>query len=316
MHTNDEQQRVVALAGGVGGAKLAQGLQQCVGARLTVVGNVGDDMELYGLHISPDLDTVMYWLAGVNDAERGWGLQGETWHNVETLQRIGAEPWFRLGDRDLATHLQRSQLLRGGQRLTVATARLCEGWGVDATLLPVTDEPLRTVVETNDGLLDFQTYFVREQWQPVVRAIHFEGADSSRLTPEVEAALNNASIIVICPSNPMLSIAPLLAVPTLRQRLQQSKAPVVAVSPIVGGDAVKGPTAKLFRELGEAPTALNVARHYADFIDAFLLDERDDHERRRIEALGLRVATADTLMHSAADRRRVAEAALALGDTF
>ncbi|MGH2542846.1 MAG: 2-phospho-L-lactate transferase CofD family protein, partial [Ardenticatenaceae bacterium] len=180
---------VVALAGGVGGAKLAEGLQQLLGARLTVVGNVADDEEFWGLHVSPDLDTVMYWLAGVNDEERGWGVVEESWHCFETLERIGGEPWFRLGDRDLATHLMRTQMLREGQTLTEATARLARGWGMPAHLLPVTDDRLRTVLETEIGRLSFQEYFVKHRWQPAIRAIHFEGATTVRATEEVLEAL-------------------------------------------------------------------------------------------------------------------------------
>lgn len=303
---------VVALAGGVGGAKLAEGLQQIVGAALTVVGNVGDDEEFYGLHVSPDLDTVTYWLAGVNDGERGWGLQEESWRTFETLEAIGAAPWFRLGDRDLATHLLRTRLLRQGGTLTEATAAVRQGWKAAATLLPVTNDRMRTVIETDRGPMAFQEYFVRHRWQPTVRAIHFDGADAARVTPEVRAAIEGAETIVLCPSNPFLSIDPILAIPPLRALLQQSTAPVVAVSPIVGGEALKGPAAKLFRERGEVPTPVAVARRYRDLLDGFLLDRRDAAQMPAVEALGLRVAAADTIMSDGPSRRRVAAAVLAL----
>ncbi len=305
-------QSIVAVAGGVGGAKLAEGLQQRLGSRLTIVGNVGDDEEFWGLHISPDLDTVTYWLAGVNDEARGWGLQEETWHTFETLERIGSDPWFRLGDRDLATHLTRTALLREGKTLTEATERLTRGWGVQARLLPVTDDKLRTFIETDQGRLGFQEYYVKHRWQPAVRAIHFAGADTARATPQVLEAIRQAEAIILCPSNPLISIGPILAVSPLREALRESQAPVVAVSPLVGGQAIKGPAAKIFAELGEEPSALAVARRYADFLDGFLLDEQDAHEAPAIEALGLRVALADTLMHDAPSRLRVADAALGL----
>ncbi|MGB0387562.1 MAG: 2-phospho-L-lactate transferase [Ardenticatenaceae bacterium] len=306
---------VVALAGGVGGAKLAEGLQQRLGSRLTVVGNVADDEEFWGLHVSPDLDTVMYWLAGVNDKERGWGLLNETWHNFDTLQKIGSEPWFRLGDRDLATHLTRSTLLREGKSLTEATARLAKGWGMAARLLPVTDDHLRTVLETDIGTLKFQAYFVKHRWQPVIRAIRFEGAETARATSAVLEAIKHAEAIILCPSNPFVSIEPLLAATPMRQTLTAATSPIVAVSPIVGGKAIKGPAAKIFAELGQTPSALAVAQRYHDILDGFLLDERDAHEADAIAALGLRVATADTLMTDAAGRLRVANAALDLATT-
>lgn len=304
---------VVALAGGVGGAKLAEGLQQRLGSRLTIVGNVGDDEEFWGLHVSPDLDTVMYWLAGVNDDVRGWGLLDESWHTFETLEAIGSRPWFRLGDRDLATHLTRTALLREGKTLTEATARLREGWGHAAHLLPVTDDRLRTMLATDAGLLKFQEYFVKHRWQPRVEAIHFDGAEQARATPAVQDALAHANAILLCPSNPFVSIEPLLCAAPLRALLQASRAPVVAVSPIVQGQAIKGPAAEMFLAQGEMPSALGVARRYQDFLDGFLLDERDGTaEAEAIAALGLRVATADTLMQDASDRLRVADAALAL----
>lgn len=306
---------VVALAGGVGGAKLAEGLQQLVGSRLTVIGNVADDTELWGLHVSPDLDTVMYTLAGIANEETGWGIAGDTWQNFEMLERYGAEPWFRLGDRDLATHLLRTGLLRNGATLTEVTVRLAAALGVQARLLPVTDAPLRTIVLTDEGELAFQEYFVRRRWQPRLLGLRFERAEEAHATPAVLAALDAAEIVVLCPSNPFVSIAPLLAVAPLRARLRALKVagiPVAAVSPIVGGQALKGPAAKMFAELGEEPSPLAVARRYTDFLSHFLLDVRDAGQAGAVRALGLTVGVADTIMAGREERRRVAAAVLAL----
>ncbi len=304
---------IVALAGGVGGAKLSEGLQQLLGDRLTVIGNVADDDTFWGLHVSPDLDTVTYWLAGVNDTERGWGLQNETWHNYETLEQIGSEPWFRIGDRDIATHLTRTHLLQQGVSLTTATDRIAKGWGVQARILPVTNDLLRTRLDTDIGNLAFQEYFVKHRHQPTVQHIYFNGAEQARLTTDVEHALATAPTIILCPSNPFVSIEPLLAVNPLRQLLfRDSAAPIVAVSPIIAGEAIKGPAAAMFRAFGDTASATNVAARYADFLDGFILDERDVHERSAIEALGLRVSVTDTLMTDAAARKRVAQVALGL----
>lgn len=303
---------VVALAGGVGGAKLSEGLQQLRGEQLKVIGNVADDDIFWGLHVSPDLDTVMYWLAGVNDEERGWGLQNETWHNYETLEKIGSHPWFRIGDRDIATHLTRTHLLQQGQTLTTITARLAIGWGVQARILPVTNDFLRTRLDTDIGTLAFQEYFVKHRHQPTVQHIHFAGAEQAHLTSEVEQALSGASAIILCPSNPFVSIEPLLSVHPLRSLLRESTVPVVAVSPIVAGEAIKGPAADMFRAFGVTPSATAVAARYADFLDGFILDEQDADEQSAIEVLGLKVTVTDTLMTSAATRQRVAQVALNL----
>lgn len=305
---------VVALAGGVGGAKLAEGLQQHLGSRLTIIGNVADDETFWGLHVSPDLDTVMYWLSGVNDAKRGWGLVNETWHNFETLEKIGSEPWFRLGDRDLATHLARTTFLRAGHTLTEATAHLTKGWGMQARLLPVTDDYLRTMLDTDIGRLKFQEYFVKHRCQPVIKAIDFAGVERAQATSNVLEAIRDAEAIILCPSNPFVSIEPLLVVKPMRQALANANAPIVAVSPIVGGKAIKGPAAKMFAELGEIPSALAVAKRYTDILDGFLLDERDTQEAAAIAGLGLQVATADTLMINTTLRKQVADAALALAE--
>lgn len=303
---------VVALAGGVGGAKLAEGLQQRLGSRLTVVGNVADDEEFWGLHVSPDLDTVMYWLSGVNDEARGWGLKDESWRTFSSLEQIGSQPWFRLGDRDLATHLTRTAFLREGKTLTEATKRLAKGWGMKARLLPVTDDYLRTMIETESGKLRFQEYFVKHRWQPAIRAIHFEGVEKASATVQVLGAISQAEAIILCPSNPFVSIEPLLAVKPMREVLQKAKVPLIAVSPIIGGKAIKGPAAKIFSELGQTPSAFAVAQRYQDILDGFLLDEQDAEQADTIADLGLHVAIADTLMIDAASRLRVADAVLEL----
>ncbi|MDQ7029926.1 MAG: 2-phospho-L-lactate transferase [Ardenticatenia bacterium] len=298
--------RVVLLAGGVGGAKVAEGLQQLLGEALTVVGNVGDDFELWGLTICPDLDTLMYTLAGVANPETGWGVAGDTFAALGMLARYGEEVWFRLGDQDLATHVLRTALLRRGWRLTEVTAHLAGQLGARARLLPVTDAPVRTRVITDGGELAFQEYFVRRKCRPAVRGFRFAGAAEARPTPEVSDALMSADAVVIAPSNPFVSVEPMLAVGDMRARLHALSAPVIAVTPIVGGEAIKGPTAKMFRELGEKPSALAVARRYADIIDAFVLDTRDAHLVPAVEALGLRAVTTDTLMFDPEGRRRVA----------
>jgi LPPG:FO 2-phospho-L-lactate transferase len=300
----------MALAGGVGGAKLTDGLARVLPPdRLTVIVNTADDFELYGLHISPDLDTVTYTLAGVANAETGWGLAGETWHTFEQLQRLGTAPWFHLGDRDLATHLWRTQALRDGATLTRFTAQLCRALGVGPTVLPMTDDPVRTWVETDEGELAFQDYFVRRHWQPALRGVRFVGAETARPTAEVLAALAAADWIVLCPSNPWLSIDPILAVPGIRARLADKL--VVAVTPIVGGQALKGPAAKLMRELGIEPTAVAVAEHYRDFLTGFVLDQVDADLEPQVAALGVRTLVTDTVMRTPDDRARLAGEVLA-----
>jgi LPPG:FO 2-phospho-L-lactate transferase len=248
----------------------------------------------------------------VNDAARGGGLKDESWQTFETLEGIGSKPWFRLGDRDLATHLTRTALLREGKTLTQVTKQLSEGWGMKARLLPVTNNYLRTVVETDIGLLKFQEYFVRERWQPTTSAIHFEGAETAHTTPQVLAALADAEAIILGPSNPFVSIEPLLVVSPMRQLLQEATVPVIAVSPIIGGKAIKGPAAKIFSELGQTPSAFAVAQRYQDILDGFLLDEQDAAQADTIADLGLHVAIADTLMIDAKSRLRVANAVLEL----
>ncbi len=267
---------VVALAGGVGGARLAAGLQAVLepGA-LTVIVNTGDDFEHWGLIICPDLDTVMYNLAGVHNPDTGWGRAGETFAVLDEMRRQGGPDWFRIGDRDLVTHLRRTEWLRQGLSLTEVTDRLRRDLGVPSTILPMSDEPVRTLVHTDEGDLPFQHYFVRRRCEPRVIGLSFVGADRARPTPQVMEAITRANVILLCPSNPYLSLDPILSLPGLRAHLRQSRAPRLAVSPIVGGRALKGPAAKMMQELGQEISPLTVARHFADLLDGFVIDQAD-----------------------------------------
>lgn len=301
---------IIALSGGVGGAKLALGLSACLPPeRLTIVANTADDFEHLGLSICPDLDTVMYTLAGLADPERGWGLAGETWHCMDALAALGGEDWFRLGDRDLATHLQRSLLLARGEGLAAVTMRLCAALGVRQALLPMSEQRVRTVLDTDQGELAFQAYFVRERCSPRVHGIRYDGADRARPTPAVLARLGEADGVIICPSNPWLSVDPILAVGDLRERVARSRA--VAVSPIVGGRALKGPAAALMEQLGMAPSALEVARHYQGLLRGFVLDRVDAAHADAVRDLGMDVLVTDTVMVDAAAKSRLASEVLA-----
>ena len=309
--------RVVELAGGVGGAKLGQGLQAHLGDRLTVVVNTGDDLERHGLAISPDHDTVMYTLAGLDDRERGWGIRDESWTAMDQLGRLGEETWFRLGDRDLATHIVRSARLAAGERPTDVARHLQRALGVAATILPMTDSPVRTEVRIDDGWLDFQTYFVGRGQQPTVHEVRFRGAAEAAPTAEVVAsfeALGPTDAIVVAPSNPIVSIGPLLALDGLRSALAGARArgvPVIAVSGIVGGRALKGPADRMLVSLGHESSALGVARLYADWIDTFVIDTVDADLAPAIEAFGLRVVVTDTIMTDDNARARLAADVLA-----
>lgn len=298
---------VVVFAGGVGGAKLADGMTRSVdSASLTIVVNTADDFDLYGLHISPDLDTVMYTLAGIANPETGWGIEGDTFHNFDMLARYGVLPWFHIGDRDMATHLLRTQMLRNGATLAEVTQTLAQRLGVTARILPMTNDRVRTVVDTDEGLYAFQEYFVKLQWRPEVRSLIYEGAEEAEPLPDALRAIETADTIVIAPSNLYLSIDPILAIPGMRDALMNASAPIIAVTPIIGGEAVKGPAAKLMRELGSEASAAAVAKHYADFLNGFVLDERDAEFQSRIEAMGVGVLLTDTLMQSRDDRARLA----------
>jgi LPPG:FO 2-phospho-L-lactate transferase len=305
----DPQNNVVALAGGVGGAKLAYGLANVLAPdQLTIIGNVGDDFELYGLHISPDLDTVMYTLAEVANPATGWGLAGDTWQMLDMLKCYGEDPWFRLGDRDLATHVLRTHWLAQGITLTEVTERLAHGLGVQHRFLPVTDDPLRTMVDTvEEGPLGFQEYFVRRQWQPTVTRVWFEGADRARLTARVETVLQEARIIIVCPSNPVLSIMPILAVPGVRAALEQRHGTCIAVSPFIGGQAVKGPAVKIMGELNLDISPGGLVGYYGGLLDGLVIDEAD-RESAAKEDIPLLVTR--TLMQSAEDKERLARECL------
>jgi len=306
---------VLCLSGGVGGAKLLLGLQRVLPAGcLTAVVNTGDDFDHLGLRICPDVDTALYTLGGLANQELGWGRRGETWHFMETLESLGGETWFRLGDADLALHVERTRRLRQGQSLTEITADIAERLNIPSAVLPMSDDRLSTMVVTDDGELAFQDYFVRLRCEPVLRQCRFDGADKAQVSPAVKAALGQPlRAVLIAPSNPWLSIAPILALAEMKELLQQCAAPVIAVTPVMGGDSVKGPTAKIMAEMGLEISPASVAACYAGIIDGFVLDSRD---RECAESLGIPVSITDTLMKSDADKERVALAALALAENL
>lgn len=301
-------ERVALLIGGVGGAKLAVGLAAILPPeRLTIIVNTGDDFEHLSLHISPDLDTVVYNLAGVANPETGWGLAGDTFHAMEMVGQRGGAGWFRLGDRDLGVNLLRADMLRSGKTLSEVTRHLAQSWNVQHPVLPMSDDPVRTWLETEQGELGFQEYFVRERWQPVVKRIVFKNAENARPTPEVLSALESATLIVIGPSNPYLSIDPILAVPGVRDRIIENPAPCVAVSPIVGGQALKGPAAKLMSELDVAASPDSLARHYDGILDGIIIDTVDQSVVSELESRGTNAVALNTIMQSLPDKVRLAQ---------
>ena len=303
--------RVIALSGGIGGAKLALGLYRLLPPDcLMVVCNTGDDFEHLGLSISPDLDTVTYTLAGIANPETGWGRAGETWTFMAALAQLGGETWFRLGDADLATHVERTRRLAAGERLSAITDDFCARLDIRARVVPMCDEPVRTMVRTEDGLIPFQRYFVDRRCEPKVSGFEFRGAAAARPTPALLKALESDRLeaVVICPSNPFISIDPILAVPGMRTALSACRAPVVAVSPIIGGRAVKGPTAKMMAELGMPASAKAVAEHYGGLIDGFVLDHAD---AGGIRAIGIPCLASRALMTSEDDKRLLASEGLA-----
>jgi LPPG:FO 2-phospho-L-lactate transferase len=304
---------ILALAGGVGGGKLARGLSAVLPPdQLAIAVNTADDFVHLGLHVSPDIDSVLYALADLNDPERGWGLAGETWNVMAALERLGGETWFKLGDHDLATHILRTRELDAGRSLSAATALLAQRLGVAPEVMPMTDNPVRSVVQTDQGPLDFQDYFVRRQCRPVFQGVTFEGVQHARPSERLRRALDRADAIVITPSNPLVSIDPILAVPGVAQALRRSRRPVVAVSPMVGGKAVKGPLGKMMAERSLEPSALGVARHYGNRVDGWVIDTIDRALAPAIEALGCRVLVRDTIMRTLDDKRRLAQDALTL----
>ncbi len=306
--------QVVALCGGVGGAKLAHGLALALAPQsLSIVVNTGDDFQHLGLRIAPDLDSVMYALAGVSDPVRGWGRRDETWTFMEALRGLGAESWFQLGDADLAVHVERTWRLAAGATLTEVTSHLCKALGIAVRVLPMSDDPVSTRVLSPEGWLDFQEYFVRRQCQPAVREFMFAGAAAARAQPQALAALKGRDLraVVICPSNPFVSIEPILAVPGMRSAIQHCGAPVVAVTPIIGGQAVRGPAAKMMSELGLEVTPAAVARRYAELIDGFVVDQADALAE---PIQGVTFFSAATLMSTVEDRLQLAQAVLRAAD--
>ena len=306
--------QIIALAGGVGGAKLALGLARTLPAdRLTVAVNTADDFEHWGLYICPDLDTVTYTLAGVANPETGWGLRDETWNVLEAMAKVGGETWFRLGDKDLAKHLERTRRLKAGESLSTIMIDLARRLGTDTRIVPMSDQPVRTLVATPGGELAFQDWFVRLRCEPVVRSVRFAGVERAMPHPAL-ADLGAAAGVIVCPSNPFVSVAPILALPGVRDALKGARCPRVAVTPIVGGQAIKGPAAKMLAELGHDVSALGVARFYRGLIDGFVLDAQDAGLLPQIEALGMRVRVADTMMRDDGDKKRLAATTLEFMD--
>lgn len=306
-----ERDGIVALAGGVGGAKLAHGLALTgLGARLSVVVNTGDDMQLFGLHISPDLDTVMYTLAGLANPVQGWGIVDESFATLEMIKRYNRDAWFLLGDKDFATHILRTERLRAGASLSEVTTELAAALGIEAAILPMCDESVATRIETPDGVLEFQEYFVRRRHADDVSGVQFQGIEIAHMTAQVSAALAQARAIILCPSNPFVSIDPILAVGDFRARLTAHPAPVVGVSPIVGGEALKGPAAHMLATLGHPVSAAGVAALYRDFLDGLVIDTVDAALAPEIEALGPAVHVTNSIMRDDADRRTLASETL------
>lgn len=306
--------KVVALAGGVGGAKLADGLAQNLPPEdLTIIVNTGDDFEHLGLQICPDLDTVCYTLAGIANPATGWGRSEESWQALEAIGELGGPTWFRLGDRDLGLHLERTRRLRSGHSLAQVTHHFCQVWGIGPRVLPMSNDKVPTWVYTEEGELPFQEYFVHRQCHPQVTGFLFQDVEQANPTPGVIEALEDAELVVICPSNPWVSVGPILAVPGIKSTLQYSDCPVVAVSPIIGGQAVKGPAAKMYSELGIEPSALSVASQYGDLLNGFVIDVVDAGDADAIQTLGIRPLTTQTLMKTVLDRQFLSAEILAFG---
>lgn len=305
------ERKITCLAGGVGAAKFLQGLVRVIPKKdVTVVINTGDDIELHGLHISPDLDIVMYTLAGIVDEEKGWGIKDDTFHCLSMLKRYGCETWFNIGDNDLATHLYRTSLLRKGLTLSEVTTKLCQLLGFQETLLPMTNDKFETRILTNKGEMHFQEYMVKRGMQDRVVGVRFEGAEQAKPCQEVLAAIHDTSRIIICPSNPIVSIGTILSVKGIREALRKTEAKIVAISPIIAGTVVKGPAEKLMRGLGIEVSAFSVANLYKDFLDVFILDTLDKEQKEQIETLGIRAVVADTLMKTIEDKISLAKVAL------
>ena len=308
---------ILALAGGVGGAKLALGLSRVLSPdALTIVVNTGDDEVFHGLHVSPDVDTMMYALGGLTNQEMGWGVTGDTFNGLGMLGRYGNPTWFNLGDKDLATHIRRTDLLRQGWSLSEVTLELCQRLGIRHRVVPMSDDRSPTTVETDEGDLAFQVYFVQRHCEPVATGIHFRDAHGAGISDGFRAALEESGAIVFCPSNPFLSVAPILAVPGVRERMESFPGPRVAVSPIVGGEALRGPAAKLLEELGHDVSCVGVARQYRGLCDIFLIDEVDHAHADAISSLGMRVEVTSTIMTTDEDKVRLADHICRLVETY
>jgi LPPG:FO 2-phospho-L-lactate transferase len=305
--------KIAALAGGVGGSKLLLGLQDVVEpASLTAIINTGDDIILHGLKISPDLDIVTYTLAGVVDSSRGWGLRRETFHALQHLAAFGGPDWFNLGDRDLATHIHRTAMLAEGKTLSNAAESIRNALGVVPRIVPMSDQAIPTMIETDEGILNFQEYLVKRRAEPAVRGIRFEGAERAQPAPQVLPAIRDADRIIICPSNPLISIGPILAVPGIREALRARRNDVIAVCPIVGGKSLKGPSDKMLAELGHEVSAFGVAKLYAYFSGTFVIDSQDEQQAEAIGAVGMRLVILPTVMKTRTQKRKLAKALLSL----
>jgi len=307
------------MSGGVGGAKLADGIAHVVRpADLVIVANTGDDFEHFGLYVCPDLDTLLYTLAGINNPTTGWGRAEETWSCMTELEALGGETWFRLGDKDLATHLYRTWRLNSGASLSQVTNELRQRLRIQPYVLPMSDQAVRTQVQTDRGLLSFQHYFVRERCEPKVTAVHYVGAVDARASSDLEELFREDGLqaVIICPSNPILSIGPILAITDIRKSLESTSSPVIAVSPIVEGRALKGPTAKIMAELGLESSARTVAQHYRDLIDGFVLDQKDIEHKGPIEDMGIQCLVTNTVMHNLKDRVQLAKDVLTFARSF
>lgn len=311
--TMKKSAKIACLAGGVGASKLLLGLYEVMNPRaITVIVNTGDDIVLHGLNISPDLDIVTYTLAGIVDPAKGWGFRRDTFRALERLALFGRENWFNLGDRDLATHIHRTAFLSGGKTLTEAAESIRNALGVKATILPMSDQPIPTIIDSNEGALHFQEYLVKRRARPIVRGIRFDNVDSASPAPGVLQAIHEADRILICPSNPLISIGPILAVPGIRDALRARKNDVFSVCPIVGGKSLKGPSDKMLAQLGHKSSAAGVAELYAHVTGTFVIDTQDEAQREKIQSLGMQVAVMPTVMKSRAQKRRLARALLSL----
>jgi LPPG:FO 2-phospho-L-lactate transferase len=303
---------ITALAGGVGAAKLLRGLSKVVSEDLTIIVNTGDDITLHGLHISPDIDIITYTLAGIVDPERGWGIKGDTFNCLDMLKKLGCEGWFNLGDRDLATHIYRTHLLRQGLKLSEVTSKIARSLGVAAQILPMTDDPFQTKIKTEIGTIHFQEYLVKRGCSDKVLGVIFEGAEEAKPAPKVLESILGARAVLICPSNPIVSIGTILSVKGVREALQRTEATIIGISPIIGGAPVKGPADKLMSALGVEVSAYGVAQLYKDLLDIFLIDLVDSALKEKIESLGIKVVTSNILMKSFDDEINLAKYILSL----